>query len=95
MLFILLFFFPLFFKEGREKGKRITEVVVKSHAFFSSLRTFKAFVTPSEGKFNKAFLVVSNQTVILADLFLCKKKEKVYERNVVFQNLERKNTKLK
>ena len=29
---ILLFFFPLLY-EGREKGKRITKVVVKNHAF--------------------------------------------------------------
>ena len=27
------FFFSFFFQEGREKGKRITDVVVKSHAF--------------------------------------------------------------
>ena len=27
------FSFPLIFKEGRKKGKKITKVVVKSHAF--------------------------------------------------------------
>jgi hypothetical protein len=34
-LFTLLFFFPLFLGEKR-KGKRITKVVVKSHAFRNS-----------------------------------------------------------
>jgi hypothetical protein len=34
-LFMLLFFFPLFLEEKR-KGKRITKVVVNSHAFRNS-----------------------------------------------------------
>ena len=36
MLFVLLFFFPLFRREEK-KGKRITKVVVKSHAFLFDL----------------------------------------------------------
>ena len=39
LLIILLFFFPLFY-EGREKGKRITKVVIKSHAFLLDLTFF-------------------------------------------------------
>ena len=36
LIFIHLFFFPLF-QEGRENGKRITKVVILSHAFLFDL----------------------------------------------------------
>ena len=42
LLFILLLFFP-FFWEGGEKGKRITKVVVKSHAFLLDLLIIHIF----------------------------------------------------
>ena len=68
LLFILCFFFPLFLG-GKGKGKRITKVVVKSHAFLLDLveavkKILKWFSLPLSSWLFTCFLKLLNEAAL-------------------------------
>ena len=63
LLFILLFFFSLFLKEGREKEKRITKVMILSHAFLLDHYLFIKYRQLFNGRCDK--ILVSIHTVLM------------------------------